>query len=435
MDYDGRSNISFSGSPDGHYYRTNSRDDPFWEWVGEMDAQGFTNYGYSAPTLGDSIASTGIFWSKYLVVAHTDNDDIFFVSEPDSGYSVDNIAPYAPENFQVSTGEYGITLSWEPIPENIDIAYYEVYKDDNYLTDITETVFIDSVGYGVSSVYTIRGVDENENIGAFSEPLEVSTGTLGDVTWDGTIDVLDVLNIADIIMSGNTGFSDGALWAADLNGDATTDIFDLVQLVDNIMGGGSMGRILASDAKAAIFSQGTSVYLSSSAPVQGLELTLSSTVEGIMNQTSLVFHHQGDKVLMYSMGDQSLSGDKVNLFELPDGVTIVSAKVAGPGGQKYTTTVGVVPETFAVHQNYPNPFNPSTSIQIDLPELTRVNVVIYDAVGREVHTLVNEEFLPGYHTLSWNGTDRSGRQVASGIYFIRVLTQGNTKTIKAMLIR
>ena len=201
------------------------------------------------------------------------------------------------------------------------------------------------------------------------------------------------------------------------------------------MGGGGMGRVLASDARAAIFSQGTSVYLSSSAPVQGLELTLSSPIETLVNQTGLVFHHQGDKVLMYSMGDLSLTGDKVNLFELPDGVTIASAKVAGPGGQRYETSVAVVPETFAVHQNYPNPFNPSTSIQIDLPELTRVSVVIYDAVGREVHTLVNEEFLPGYHTLSWNGTDRSGRQVASGIYFIHVLTQGNTKTIKSILIR
>ena len=72
---------------------------------------------------------------------------------------------------------------------------------------------------------------------------------------------------------------------------------------------------------------------------------------------------------------------------------------------------------------------------IDLPELTRLSVVIYDAMGGEVHTLISEEFLPGYHTLNWNGTDRSGRQVASGIYFIRVLTQGNTKTIKTMLIR
>jgi hypothetical protein len=351
------------------------------------------------------------------------------------GYSVDNVAPFAPESMTVVNGAGSLTATWS-VPGNPDLYYWEVFKDGELLLQIAESQFEDTfLDFGGVVSYTIRGIDIHENVGDFSDPFEVVNGQLGDVTWDGTIDVLDVLNIADIIMSGTSGFSDGALWASDLNGDATTDIFDLVQLVDNIMGGGSMGRILASNAKAAIFSQGTSVYLSSSAPVQGLELTLSSEVEGIMNQTGLVFHHQGDKVLMYSMGDQSLSGDKVNLFELPDGVTIVSAKVAGPGGQKYTTSVGVVPETFAVHQNYPNPFNPSTSMQIDLPELTRVSVVIYDAVGREVHTLVNEEFLPGYHTLSWNGTDRSGRQVASGIYFIRVLTQGNTKTIKSMLIR
>ena len=94
-----------------------------------------------------------------------------------------------------------------------------------------------------------------------------------------------------------------------------------------------------------------------------------------------------------------------------------------------------MPEEFAVHQNYPNPFNPSTSIQVDLPEITDLSVVVYDAMGREVHTIVNEEFLPGYHTLTWNGIDRSGRQVASGIYFISVLTPGNTKTIKSILLR
>ena len=167
----------------------------------------------------------------------------------------------------------------------------------------------------------------------------------------------------------------------------------------------------------------------------GLELTLSSEVEGIENHTGFVFHHQGDKVLMYSMDDQSLFGDKVNLFDLPDDVTIVSAKVAGPSGQRYKTTVGVVPENFIVHQNYPNPFNPSTSIQIDLPELTRLSVVIYDAMGREMHTLINEEFLPGYYTLTWNGTDYSGRQVASGIYFIKITTPNTSKTLKAILLR
>ena len=141
---------------------------------------------------------------------------------------------------------------------------------------------------------------------------------------------MDVLNVADIIITGASEFNEGELWAADLNGDATTDVFDLVQLVDEIMGGGS-ARVLESNARVAIFNQGTSVYLSSSSPVQGLELTLSSAVSGIVDQTGFVFHHEHNKVLMYSMGDQFLSGNKVTLFDLPDGVTIASAKVSGPG--------------------------------------------------------------------------------------------------------
>ena len=118
--------------------------------------------------------------------------------------------------------------------------------------------------------------------------MEITNGQLGDVTWDGTIDVLDVLNVADIIITGPSEFNEGELWAADLNGDATTDVFDLVQLVDEIMGGGS-ARVLESNARVAIFNRGTSVYLSSSSPVQGLELTLSSAVSGLWMERVLFF--------------------------------------------------------------------------------------------------------------------------------------------------
>ncbi|MDB9854235.1 T9SS type A sorting domain-containing protein [Candidatus Marinimicrobia bacterium] len=416
-------------------YDINSRDMDYWEFIGEMTAEGFESYGYSAPTLADSTASDGIFWSKYLVVAHTDNDDVFFVSEPDSGYSVDNIAPYAPQNIQVQTGEYGATLSWEVVEENIDIAFYEVYKDDVLHSQITETIFVDSVGYGSSSIFTIRGVDENGNVGEFSDPLEVSTGTLGDVTWDGTIDVLDVLNIADIIMSGVSGFTEGELWASDLNVDGSTDVFDLMQLVDHIMGGASASRTGSNNTPTAIYTEAGSLYLSSSNPVQGLELVLSDYLEEVSNKTDLIFHHVGNKILIYSMGDKVLSGEKIELFTLPEGVHIISAKVSGPAGERYETTLGVIPKAFTVHQNYPNPFNPSTSIQIDVPEISMVKVMVFDATGREIQTIMNAEFYPGYHTLTWNGSDQSGRQVASGIYFIQVTTQDYSKTIKSMLLR
>ena len=79
-------------------------------------------------------------------------------------------------------------------------------------------------------------MDIHENIGSFSGPFGANNGTQGDVTWDGAINVLDILQVADMIINNNTGFSDAQLWAAEINNDGTVDLFDLLLLVDIIMG-------------------------------------------------------------------------------------------------------------------------------------------------------------------------------------------------------
>ena len=79
-----------------------------------------------------------------------------------------------------------------------------------------------------------------------------------------------------------------------------------------------------------------------------------------------------------------------------------------------------IPKTFALKQNYPNPFNPSTQIEFHLPEAGEVRLIIYNLEGREVSHLVNERKPAGIYTVHWNGTDRSGQSVASGIYFCRI---------------
>ena len=327
-------------------------------------------------------------------------------------------------------------LGHEVSNNNPDLYYWEVFKDGELLLQTSESSFEDtSINNGGIVTYTIRGVDIHENIGDFSEPFEVVYGQLGDVTWDGTIDILDILNLADIIINGGNGFDDATLWAAELNSDGVIDVFDLLQLVDYIMSGGSLNRNLLASGETSIYHQGDNIFLSTSVPVHGIELTLSSPVESISNLTDFTFSHQNEKVLMYSIKEGHLLGNKVHLFEIPDGVSIESAKVAGPGGVKYSTNVAVVPETFAVHQNYPNPFNPSTNIQIELPEVTQLCVTIYNAMGREVVVLVNKEYSPGFHQLRWNGINTQGIQVASGIYFIRVITPDRSKIIKSMLIR
>lgn len=92
-----------------------------------------------------------------------------------------------------------------------------------------------------------------------------------------------------------------------------------------------------------------------------------------------------------------------------------------------------IPERFALHQNYPNPFNPTTTIEYDLPKDAYVKLVIYDILGREVVTLVDEPQNTGYRSVKWQGNDKSGILLSSGIYIYRI-TAGYFNRSKMMLL-
>ncbi len=82
-----------------------------------------------------------------------------------------------------------------------------------------------------------------------------------------------------------------------------------------------------------------------------------------------------------------------------------------------TESVSIIPQTYQLYQNYPNPFNPTTKIAYDLPKDSKVKLVIYDILGREMKTLVNNEFRSaGKYITEFNGSN-----MASGIYFARIL--------------
>jgi len=74
-----------------------------------------------------------------------------------------------------------------------------------------------------------------------------------------------------------------------------------------------------------------------------------------------------------------------------------------------------VPKQFALHQNYPNPFNPTTNIGFDVKDLGFVTLKIFDLLGREVTTLINEEKPAGSYQVQWNAEG-----FVSGIYFYRL---------------
>jgi len=89
----------------------------------------------------------------------------------------------------------------------------------------------------------------------------------------------------------------------------------------------------------------------------------------------------------------------------------------------------------AVNQNYPNPFNPDTRISFSLGHPSRVQVTIYNVLGRKVVTLMDEYVPAGLHDVTWGGTDANGNEVAGGIYFYRIATAEHNETRKMVYLK
>jgi len=75
-----------------------------------------------------------------------------------------------------------------------------------------------------------------------------------------------------------------------------------------------------------------------------------------------------------------------------------------------------LPTQFSLSQNYPNPFKPSTTISLSVPSTSFITVKVYDALGREVATVLSDELSPGTHARQWNAEGLS-----SGVYFYRMI--------------
>ena len=148
-------------------------------------------------------------------------------------------------------------------------------------------------------------------------------------------------------------------------------------------------------------------------------------------------YHTQDGGLSWAL-EFGLSDYTVNTFGIK---RIESLWAAGAGCKiiKYngdlTTTVSfdqnsVLPTEFALLQNYPNPFNPLTKIRYDISKASQVNLKIYDVLGAEVTTLVNEFLQPGRYTAEWNAS-----RFASGVYIYSIQAGDFVQTKKMILMK
>lgn len=94
-----------------------------------------------------------------------------------------------------------------------------------------------------------------------------------------------------------------------------------------------------------------------------------------------------------------------------------------------------IPKEFSLGQNYPNPFNPTTIITYSLPGSSHVILTVYDILGQEVRTLVNQFQKTGTHSIIWDGKNAAGQQVPSGVYLYQLRASNKVQTKKMLLIK
>jgi hypothetical protein len=136
---------------------------------------------------------------------------------------------------------------------------------------------------------------------------------------------------------------------------------------------------------------------------------------------------------IYTYSDNTVTDDETYDYRIAD--------VDYDGNKEYhsMTVMGVspasIPSTYVLHQNYPNPFNPITTLSYGLQEDALVNITIYDMMGRQTRTLINNQQAAGYKSIQWNATNDAGQPVSAGLYFYTIQAGDYSQTRKMVLLK
>lgn len=178
----------------------------------------------------------------------------------------------------------------------------------------------------------------------------------------------------------------------------------------------------------------------------GNQVKVSWGVNSEISINRYAIERSSDGVSFTEVGTISAKGntDTTARYSYYDNIgNLLSAKyrirqITNDGGQETTPVINFSltnvdgnyfsPLTFELLQNYPNPFNPETTIKFQIPNTARTLLKVYDILGREVATLVNQDLHAGNHSLNWDSS-----MVSSGVYFYR-LTSGNFVDTKKMIV-
>ncbi len=274
---------------------------------------------------------------------------------------------------------------------------------------------------GAFWIFTRSGNVWTQQGGKFTAAGEVGQGEFGfstAISSDG--------NTAVVGGDGDNGYT-GAMWVYTRNGSSWTQ----------------QGAKLVGSGYISASTQGTSVALSSDGNVLiegGCGDNNNAGAIWVFTRTGGAWTQLGSK--LFGSGTVGNSGQQgISVASSSDGSTFIEGGYTdnvsvGASWVFYNPTIGIIPisseipKSFSLSQNYPNPFNPTSNIKFDVQKTSFTVMKVYDIIGREVATLVNQQLQPGTYEVSFDGTN-----LPSGIYFYRLESGSFVETKKMSLVK
>lgn len=231
----------------------------------------------------------------------------------------------------------------------------------------------------------------------------------------------------------------------DVNQDGITESVEDLQYFNNVLLGESFSPYDSSISEYAFFHydyQLGLIYLEAPTGASIIRIVVEGEVSPIKEteKLSMLYHFDGENtnILLYAMDTSAVyRADLISGLIDKNIITVEAAsKEAHPMIEEFAFVVPVdeltpetLPDEFSLNQNFPNPFNSTTMISFDLPRASSVTVDVINLLGQKVYS-VNGNYSAGSHVIEWNADD-----LASGVYYYRIITDSFTDTKKMLLLK
>tara|TARA_B100001029_G_C15058957_1_gene456738 strand:- start:2094 stop:3473 length:1380 start_codon:yes stop_codon:yes gene_type:complete len=279
-----------------------------------------------------------------------------------------------------------------------------------------EDPFIDNDPWASTAGDRIIPLTENGNglIGEFNVKLESEpiNFLLGDVNFDGQLNVTDIIGIVNIILA-LTIPTDNQLYVADVNQDGIVNIIDVISLVNIILNQSMKNYTNPDKVEFEIDKNKVSLLTKDSIAGIQLELTGKFKPNEIQLPTGWDYHYHNGRLIIFNLVGPQIENPET-IFNFTGELVVSSIIVSGWNEKLIQSEISTLISKFHVEMPYPNPFNPNVKIRYNMVKDTDINISIFNIRGIFIETIMNKSLKKGTYILNWQP-----KGLPSGVYLIK----------------